>query len=138
MSNHLEIDPLKLDEIKSRLSLAKLNLKMSNSLLGQKDYVRGVVDLAYNAVELCAKGLILLKQDDLPSRHRGIVQRFSELYVKEGPLKKEIGRRMNKGLDYRNNARYVPTAEITKKHAQHNINLAKELIAFLQKELEQL
>lgn len=134
-NNPANTEPLKLEEIKGKLQLAKTNLEMSKLLLKQ-GFVRGAVDLGYNAAELCARALILLKQDDLPSRHRGIVQKFSELYIKNGPLDKEAGRQLNKGLDYRNSARYAPEAEITKEQAFHNADLAEKLIEFLGKGLQ--
>lgn len=135
MKNSANIEPLKLKEIEGKLQLAKTNLEMSKMLL-ERGFIRGAVDLGYNAAELCARALILLKQDDLPSRHRGIVQKFSEFYIKDGPLDKETGRQLNKGLDYRNSARYIPTAKVTKNQALHNTDLAEKLIGFLEKGLQ--
>jgi uncharacterized protein (UPF0332 family) len=125
---------LKLKEAKGKLKLAKKNLKVAHSLL-EDNNIRVCTDISYNVAELCARALILLKIDIIPSRHGGIVRKFGEFYVKDGPLDKEIGRKMNKGLEYRGDARYKYEANITKTHAVHNLNLAEKLIAFLEKEL---
>lgn len=127
---------LKMKEAQGKLELAGKNLKAASDLLKDEN-VRVSTDVAYNAAELCARALVLLKIDEVPSRHGGIVQKLSELYVKDGPLDKEFGGRMSKGLDYRGDARYKPEAEITKEHAKHNIVLAKELISFLEKKLKE-
>lgn len=125
---------LKIKEVKGRLGLAKKNLEAANNLLDGGN-IRVSTDVAYNAAELCARALILLKVDGVPSRHGGIVKKFSELYVKDGPLDKDLGWRMSKGLEYRGDARYKPEADIDKSHAEHNTALAAELLEFLEKEL---
>lgn len=125
---------LKLKEARGKLALAKINLDAANKML-ESDIARVSTDVAYNAAELCARALILLKLDYIPSRHGSIVEKFGELYVKDGPLTKEVGRALNKGLDYRGDARYKPEATISKTHAPHNIKLTEKLIEFLEKQL---
>lgn len=93
--------------------------------------LRIAIDAAYNAAELCIKGLLLLKLDDLPGSHGGLVGKFGELYVKTGLLPGELGRRLNKGLEARANARYNYAAQITEEMAQEVIGLAEELLAHL-------
>jgi uncharacterized protein (UPF0332 family) len=130
-----ERNKLKRKEIQGRLALAREYLKIGK-ILFKENRLRGAIDTTHNAAELAAKGLILLKLDDVPSRHRSIVQKFSELYVKDGPLKREFGRQLNVSLDYRNLARYEPTAKITKKMHESVSFIAEELISFLEKELK--
>jgi len=44
--------------------------------------------------------------DELPTSHGGIVGEFSCLSMKAGKVPKELGRRLNRGLELRNKARY--------------------------------
>lgn len=105
---------IKKEEIKDRLELAQKFYQAALSWKDKNQYQRMVIDLAYNGAELAAKGLILLKSDTLPSRHGGIVRRFSELYIKTEIMEKETGKNLHYSLDLRNKARYVPKAKITK------------------------
>ena len=89
------------------------------------------IDAAYNAAELCVKGLLLLRLDDIPGSHGGLVGKFGELYVQTGELPRELGRRLNKGLDARAAARYDYAAQITEEMARDVLQLARELIGHL-------
>ena len=91
----------------------------------------GVVDLVYNSSELCAKAFILIEGREIPKTHGGIINRFSELLVKTGKVKVEIGRMLNRGLDKRNKARYDAHAAIFEEDAKSIIDLSDRLIALL-------
>ena len=99
-------------------------------------HLRLAADAAYNAAELCLKGLLHLKLDDIPGSHTGVVDKFGELYCKPEILPRELGRHVRRGLEIRSQARYRPTAEITAEKAGHNLALARELIGHLDKALE--
>jgi uncharacterized protein (UPF0332 family) len=90
---------------------------------------RLAVDAAYNAAELCAKGLLLLKLNNIPTSHGGIIGMFGELFVKTEVVPNQIGRGLNKNLQLRNKARYDCHALITKEDAEKAIDLAKKLVA---------
>lgn len=96
---------------------------------------RLAVDGSYNAAELCAKGLLLLKVRDLPSSHGGIIQRFGEIWIKTDLLPREMGRGLNKGFDTRNQARYERHASIGEEEAKEMLALADQFIAALSAEL---
>lgn len=64
---------LKKMEIKDYLTLAEIYFKIAEHRGKDKEYLRGVVDAAYNSAELCAKGLLSLKLERIPSTHGGIV-----------------------------------------------------------------
>ncbi len=89
---------------------------------------RLAVDAAYNSAELGVKAMLLLKLDDIPGSHGGVVGKFGELYVKSGEMNKALGRRLNETLELRNSARYKYQALITKKEANEAINLADFII----------
>lgn len=130
---------------KLRLALAENNLELAKEYLDiakhdQKDkkYKRGVIDAAYNAVELCAKGLLSLKLDKLPSTHSGVVQKFGEIYCKSEILERELGRQFRVALVWRNKARYDKYAEVTLEQGRETLNLAETLLKILQKQFESL
>jgi predicted nucleotidyltransferase len=88
---------------------------------------RLATDAAYNAVELITKALLLKKLDDLPGSHGGIVNKFSELYVKTKEVPYSIGRSLHNALQLRNRARYKWEAKINKNEYEDVHSLVKEL-----------
>lgn len=126
---------LKADEAKERLGLAKTFLRLAKKHTKKKEDYRGAVDLGYNSSEHCLKSFILLKQDTIPRRHSGIVQRFSELYIKEEEIEEDMGQRLRDALKFRNLARYEPKATIGETMVNHILILAKELINRLEEKL---
>lgn len=131
-----KIFKLKNEEVGKKFVLARSFLVGAQNALGYKDF-RLATDAGYNAAELTMKAGILLRGEEIPKRHGSISQLFNLLYVKSGVLNEATGRRVTDGLEFRNSARYDENAEITKEHAEHNINLAEELIEFLEKKLKQ-
>lgn len=99
---------------------------------------RLAVDAAYNAAELCAKGLLLFELDELPSSHGGVVVKFAELFVKDGPLSRTLGRSFHRALALRNKSRYDRSANIGPQEAEEVIKLAEEMISFLEVKLAHL
>lgn len=86
------------------------------------------IDLAYNAAELVAKCFLLLKLDDLPSHHSGIIRKFSELYIKEEIFSKSLGRNFHYCFNLRNQARYVPKAKLTETDVKMSLDLTQKMI----------
>jgi uncharacterized protein (UPF0332 family)/predicted nucleotidyltransferase len=126
-------------EIRKKESQNYLGLAQEYQEAAEKNTALGInraaVDLAYNACELSAKGLLLKKDPRLPSRHSGAIGRFGALYVQAGIATKELGRRLNLALTKRNQARYEPHSEISQADAAAIIALAKELLALLEQQL---
>lgn len=122
---------IKQAEASDWLSLAKEYLASAEHSLSAEDW-RAVADLAYNAAELCAKGLLLFKMDDLPGSHGGIIGKFGEYYTKEGPLSRELGKRLTRALEIRSWARYRPRINITREMAEENVTLSREMISHLE------
>ena len=115
--------------IKNLLQLCEEYLDSAKAVLAIKR-LRLAIDAAYNAAELAAKALILLKQDDLPGSHGGVVSLLGQLYIKTNELEKEIGRTLNMALKLRNEARYRPDAVLSQENAQLVLELAEQLINF--------
>jgi len=121
-------------EAQGYLEIAGHYLDAAKRNMEAEDY-RVAADLAYNAAELSAKGLLILKLEELPCSHRGVVNRFSELYIQDGSLPKELGRRLNRGLSVRNQARYEPHIRLGKKEADEMVDLAEDLTRALEERL---
>jgi uncharacterized protein (UPF0332 family)/predicted nucleotidyltransferase len=117
--------------------LLGLSEEYLESAINAKDngFLRLSIDAGYNSAELSAKGLILLKSEEIPGSHTGVVSRFGELYVKPGIVGAELGRRLNRALRLRSSVRYRFTAEFSKEDAESVIELAKEMAEILRKEL---
>lgn len=131
----MDKEKIKSQEAKGYLDLAEHYISSSIKNFENKDY-RIVVDIGYNAAELCVKGLLLFKFDDLPTSHSGIVNKFGKLCVEEEYLDKELGKKLNRTFRLRNKVRYDPHAEITKDNAQEIIDLAKRLYKLLSLKVE--
>lgn len=127
-------EELKRSEARNYLSLSEEYLEGAQMALKAKSF-RIAVDAAYNAAELCAKGLLLFELEEVPGSHGGIIGEFGRLYVKRDKAPKELGRRLNRGLETRNKARYDFNAEINREKAKELIKLAEEMQALLGKKL---
>lgn len=128
-------DEVKLSIARDNLDLAKEYLRGAEKFAQDTKFFRGVVDIAYNSAELAAKGLLSLRMDSLPSTHSGIVRKFSEIYIKSGLVDRGYGKKINRGLEWRNKARYDKEADITKEKSDQSIKLAKELISLLEDQI---
>ncbi len=124
-------EQLKRREIQDRRTLAEDYLRSAEDAY-RSGHWRLAADAAYNAAEACAKALLLLKMADLPSSHGGIIQKFSEYYIKDGPAPPSWGSRLNQGLKIRGDARYSPAARITQEQVEHNLDLARQMIGFVE------
>jgi len=125
---------LRVEEARDYLALAGEYLRQSRALF-PLGYYRLLIDGAYNAAELAANGLLSLKGVPIPHRHGSIVQKFAQVYILSGELSRELGRRLNRGLTLRNQARYLLLANIAEAEAQEALSLAEELIQKLEEKL---
>ncbi len=123
------------NEAKDLLLLAEEYKNMAENLMEIKKY-RGVCDLAYNCIELCAKALILLKAKSIPKTHKGVISQFGKLYVATDEAEKELGRNLSKCFDKRNKARYEPLSEIKEEDAKLCLKTAGDFIKLLKERLK--
>jgi uncharacterized protein (UPF0332 family) len=134
----VEEETIRREEATDLLHLAQIYLEMARSFEISLTNLRGIVDLAYNAAELCSKGLLLLRSGSIPRTHSGLVQQFSKVFVVEKKLvASKIGRALRLGLELRNKARYDPHARLVESEAMEITKLAEEMIGVLEKELYQ-
>lgn len=123
---NMDVKEIKQKESIGYLTLSERYLDSAKRIFNEKDY-RIAIDVGYNSAELCVKGLLLFVMDDIPSSHRGVVNKFGEFYIKIGKVSKEFGNILNEGLDLRNKARYEPHFEADRKDAEKIIKLAEKL-----------
>ncbi|RMF86473.1 MAG: HEPN domain-containing protein [Nitrospinota bacterium] len=123
-------------EAEDLLGLAHTYLAMARSI-GTPENVRGVIDLAYNAAELCVRAFLVLRMRKLPKTHSGLITQFSRLLIKqEHVLSADLGRALNQALDRRNKSRYDPHAVLTETDAQAVLQTAEQILQALEQELE--
>ncbi len=96
---------------------------------------RLAVDGAYNAAELAVKGLLILRIEQLPRSHGGLVQIFGREYVTTGAVDRLLSHRLSAALESRSKARYDRGAKIAAEHVEEAAALAEELISLLEQAL---
>jgi uncharacterized protein (UPF0332 family)/predicted nucleotidyltransferase len=122
-------------EASDLVDLASRYLSMARSIFREEN-ARGVVDLGYNAAELCVKALLLAGIGPYPKSHAGIVRHFGSHLVKAGIAEAELGRALNRGFERRNRARYDAHAAITPADAREALELADNLLVLARRELD--
>jgi len=127
-------EEIKMIMVKELKNLAEEYLESVKEVL-PGNRIRLAIDAAYNAAELAAKGLILLKKDDLPGSHGGVVSLFGNLYVKTKELNRDMGKDFNLALKLRNEARYKLNAILTIDDAKMILNLADDLIKIVREKI---
>ena len=142
VSHGVEVYSMEKEEIKKALvrdivSLAREYLESAGEVL-ERGRIRLAIDAAYNAAELAAKALILLKQDDLPGSHVGLVSLFGQLYGKTGEVDPELGRRLNRALKLLNEAHYRPGISFRDEDAKEVLELASALMEVLEQKVLEL
>lgn len=126
---------LRREEARGYSNLAEIYLEGAKRSFEAGD-LRIAIDAGYNAAELCVKGLLLLKMDNLPKTHSGVVTKFGEVYVKPQLVPASVGRELRQALERRNKARYDYHADITERDVEKTLSLVSELISRLKAEVE--
>ncbi|MBU0510667.1 MAG: HEPN domain-containing protein [Chloroflexi bacterium] len=99
------------------------------------DYELAIVG-AYTAAELVAKALVFMKSDtELPTTHGGMLQIFSREYIRTGQVPEQWGRALNRGLESRSRALYDTSWIMDVPDTQPVIELADEMLSFLEQRL---
>ena len=116
---------------------AERQLDQAEAALAQGSFELAIVG-AYAAAELAAKALVLLKPNiELPSTHGGLVQIFGREYVKTGEAPAAWGQSLRETLQLRGKALYDTLAEMTSNDARPVVDLARDLLGFLARKLEE-
>ncbi len=117
---------LKRKEITGYLELSDTFEEDARACFDNKRF-RATIDLGYNSIELKIKALLLMKLDELPSSHGGLISKFGEIYITPKKVNEKIGKKLHKALRLRNMARYDPQAEFTSDHCSQILTLITEL-----------
>ncbi|MEW6674987.1 MAG: HEPN domain-containing protein [Nitrospirota bacterium] len=131
----MEKSELKKHMIRDLHNLAEEYLESAEDVL-EKGRMRLAIDAGYNSAELSAKALILLKEDDLPGSHGGIVSLFGQLFIKTEEINKDVGRTLNMALELRNKARYKPNVSFSKDDTDLVLNLARTFLKIVSNKIE--
>lgn len=132
----MEESTLRRREAQDLLDLAQSYLEAAQALRNREGHIRGAIDLAYNAAELSAKGMLLLREGGWPKTHSGIIQPFRRAFILEDKtVDAAIGRALRQSLDTRNRARYDPHATLRSEDADGLLSLAATLASILQQQL---
>ena len=117
---------------------AERQLEQAEAAFAQGGFELAIVG-AYTAAELAAKALILLRPNvELPSPHGGLTQIFGREYVKTGEAPAAWGHLLREALRLRGQALYDTIVEVTSADAQPVIGLARDLLEFLARKLEEI
>lgn len=96
---------------------------------------RVAIDMAYNASELCAKGMLRFLTAQLPKTHSGLNTLFSDKFVKTKIAPITLGRDFAVGVRYRNESRYDGDATITPEMVQEVFSLLDQMLELLGQKL---
>ena len=121
-------------EFGEHLKLAEEYLQYARGAL-KDTKIRLAIDTGYNAIELSVKALITSTKTKLASSHGGVVGQFGELFVKTGKVGRELGKGTHKALALRAQARYVPSARLSKADGEFVVSLAGEILEIAEREL---
>ncbi len=98
---------------------------------------RTSIDVAYNAAELAAKGMLRLVVSELPKTHSGINTLFSAEYIRKKRAPSHLGREFTLSLKSRNLARYDGNAEISPEMVKEVFRFADGMIALFEQKLDE-
>lgn len=118
---------LKRDLLDGKHRLASSYLRVAQYVFDNGDY-REAADLGYNAAETAVKALLLLKMDNLPKTHGGIIKRFGDLYVQTCKLSHTLVQDLYSALETRIRAGYEEKSVITREDAKEVLTLADQLL----------
>ncbi len=117
---------------------AERHLTQAQRTLTQGNFELAIVG-AYTAAELTAKALIMLKPNvELPSTHGGMIRMLSREYIQTGEAPESWGHMLSEKLELRSRALYDTLIEMTADDAQSVIDLAQEMMGFLEAKLKAL
>lgn len=126
---HMADDELKRKDIETLYELAEKYLSTAKFLAESEEdgRLRLAIDGGYNAVELCIKAFLRDTMETLPKTHGGVLQMFSDRYVKTGKVAATLAHDLRLALQMRHSARYDGNALITNDTARHVLRMAGQM-----------
>jgi uncharacterized protein (UPF0332 family) len=120
-----------LDEVDALLNKAYQRLQAAKELL-QMDYYDDCVNRAYYSMVSAATAALRFKEITTKT-HKGLHNKFSEIFIKSGEIEAELGRKFRYAEDIRNKVDYDSFETITKEQAEVIIEDAETFIETVEK-----
>lgn len=114
------------EEIAANLERARVSIRAAKDMI-EKEYYDIAASRAYYAAFYAASALLL--QEDLnTSKHSGVIASIHRLYVKEGKLDKEQGKKLNWLFELRGVGDYGVSEHVSSGEAYKAIQVADEFV----------
>lgn len=115
-----------MSSISQLLGLAGEDIETSQLLLENQRY-RACISRAYYAMYYATQALLL--QRNIVSRtHRGVIQQFSQHFIKSGDLPLGMARDLKRAYDFRQSSDYEDTIGINQEQATRVLTAAVEFV----------
>ncbi|NER80875.1 MAG: HEPN domain-containing protein [Leptolyngbya sp. SIO1D8] len=108
------------------MNLAREDLETAQLLLENQRY-RACISRAYYAMYYATQALLI--QHNLVSRsHKGMIQQFSQHFIKSGDLPLKMARDLRQAYDFRQLSDYEEAASINQKQAMQILTTSVEFV----------
>ncbi|MEW6030508.1 MAG: HEPN domain-containing protein [Chloroflexota bacterium] len=114
------------EEITANLDRAKVSISAAKDM-AEKGYYDIAASRAYYAAFYAASAL-LLNEGMNTSRHSGVIASIHRLYVKEGRLDKELGKKLNWLFELRGVGDYGVSEHVASGDAYKAVQVAEEFV----------
>jgi len=116
------------------LNLAREDLETAQLLLENKRY-RACVSRTYYAMYYATQALLI--QRNIVSRtHKGMIQQFSQHFIKSGDLPQRMARDLRQAYDFRQLSDYEEAAEVNQEQATRILAASIEFVTQVRSYLE--
>lgn len=119
-----------------RLSSAREKLSAAEHLL-EKCHYKDSVSRSYYAIFTAARALLATKRLD-SSKHSGVIALFNQHFVKNGEVRKNASKWLERAKLYREQADYGDFYIVSAQEAKAQIQSAKEFIEEIERAMEQI
>lgn len=121
-------------EIKWLMERANESLQAAELML-QGSLLHSAVSQGYYAMFYAAQALLMAKGDGA-STHKGVLTRFSVLYIKTGELSRSLGVALSQAFAARGKADYEIGLEISRTEAEMIVSSARQFLSAAMEKLE--
>ena len=123
-----------LDEVEALLSKAHQRLQVAKDLFQMQHY-DDCVNRAYYSMVSAASAALRFK-DISTKTHKGMHNKFSEIYIKSGEIESKLGKQFRYAQDLRNKVDYDSFETISQEQAEVILEDAEEFLSSIVKLIE--
>ena len=116
-----------------RFQNANETFEVANNCLKECHY-RDAINRSYYAAFYAAKSVLALDEVDF-KRHKDAVGYFNQHYVKDGPMSRDIGRKLGRLKQYREEGDYGDFNVVSEEEAKNQMEAAADIIREIKKYL---